>query len=80
MSDIKPRRKRLREVPPVDAGGEKDWLGAEAHVPYHERPIDWLGPLKNRGTGFSGLAIGLAFLSGALLGSLLYAVVERPNR
>lgn len=81
MSEIKPRRKRrLREVPPVEVGEEKDWLGAEAHVPYHERPVDWLGPLTTRGAGFSGVAISLAFLGGALLGSLLYAVVERPNK
>lgn len=79
MSDIKPkpRRKTLRKVPSIGQGNHEEWLGAEAHVPYHDRPSDWLRSFKDNAGGFTGLAVGLAFLGGAVLSGLLFSLLNR---
>ncbi len=80
MSDTKTRRKPLRKVPSIAEGEDQEWYGAEAHVPYQDRPIDWLRPFRTDGAGFTGVAVSLAFLGGTLLGSLLFASLRRKDR
>ncbi|WP_447975296.1 hypothetical protein [Nitrospira sp. Kam-Ns4a] len=56
-----------------------EWLGAEAHVPYRERRPGWPERFRRPETGFSGLALGLAFTTGVLLGGGL-ALWRRARR
>ena len=77
MNRSKFQKKRLRRVPPIADPQEKDWLGAEAHVPHHDRPIDWYTSLRTEGAGFNSLALTLSFLGGAVLGGLLISLADR---
>lgn len=81
MSETKPKSKRktLRKVPSIGPRDREEWLGAEAHVPYHDRPFDWLHAFKDNAGGFTGLAVGLAVLGGAVLGGLLFALLDRSE-
>ncbi len=59
---------------------DEEWLGAEAHVRPQERPLDWLHVFRTVGTGFTALALGLAFLGGLALGSTVASLIARGER
>lgn len=80
MSKSQPPRMPLRRVPPIEETQDEEWLGAEAHVRPQDRPLDWLHVFRTVGTGFTGLALGLAFLGGLALGSTVASLIVRCER
>lgn len=57
---------------------DRGWLGGEAHVPVHRGPEGWRDALRAR-DGFSGLALGLLFAAGLLVGGGLVWLGRRPG-
>lgn len=59
-----------------DPSHQQEWLGGEAHVRFRNGQVDRRSLLINRRGGYTGIAMGLAALAGACLGSLLIALVQ----
>ncbi len=80
MSKMQPRRLPLRRVPPIEETQEEEWLGAEAHVRPQERPIDWVHVFRTVAAGHQGVVLGLAFLGGLALGSVVVSLIARSDK
>ncbi|MGH7255228.1 MAG: hypothetical protein ACREI3_05565 [Nitrospirales bacterium] len=64
------------------ASERAQWLGAEAHVRYQGKHPGWREWLRPGGPAFAGLALGAAFLAGALMGSaaILFSQPRQPSK
>ncbi len=80
MNRAKARRDLLRKVPSIMEAQDEEWLGAEAHVRRQHRPFDWVHVFKTVGAGFTILSLGLAFLSGFVVGGTITSLIVRSEK
>ena len=80
MNRARARRNLLEKAPSIGEVQDQEWLGAEAHVPRPDRPLDWIHVFRSVGAGFTAISMGLAFLGGLVLGSALTSILARGDK
>ncbi len=80
MSQAKPRKRPRNKPAVLNETQDGEWLGGEAHVPYHDRPLDLLTVLRTDAAGFTRLAVGLAFFTGVVIGSTFASLIVRNEK